>query len=112
MFISWSLLIKFVIQLPKSTFCRVATAQDVTALAVKGIDLMPLHSPASSILSAVIFNALIIPALIPPVLKGVRYRAGRGPRVAQESEEAGRPPFDTSGGRLGASPNQVRASSG
>ena len=35
---------------------------------------MHLHSPTSAILSAVIFNALIIPALIPVALKGVRYR--------------------------------------
>jgi potassium-transporting ATPase ATP-binding subunit len=33
-----------------------------------------LHSPTSAILSAVIFNALIIPALIPVALKGVTYR--------------------------------------
>jgi len=39
------------------------------------IDIMHLHSPTSAILSAVIFNALIIPALIPVALKGVRYRA-------------------------------------
>ncbi len=38
------------------------------------IDVMHLHSPTSAILSAVIFNALIIPALIPVALKGVRYR--------------------------------------
>ena len=36
---------------------------------------MNLHSPTSAILSAVIFNALIIPALIPVALKGVHYRA-------------------------------------
>ena len=35
---------------------------------------MHLHSPTSAILSAVIFNALIIPALIPVALKGVKYR--------------------------------------
>ena len=35
---------------------------------------MHLHSPTSAILSAVIFNALIIPALIPVALKGVAYR--------------------------------------
>jgi K+-transporting ATPase ATPase B chain len=35
---------------------------------------MRLASPASAILSAVIFNALIIVALIPLALKGVRYR--------------------------------------
>jgi potassium-transporting ATPase ATP-binding subunit len=38
------------------------------------IDIMHLHSPTSAILSAVIFNALIIPVLIPVALKGVRYR--------------------------------------
>ena len=38
------------------------------------IDVMHLHSPTSAILSAVIFNALIIPLLIPVALKGVRYR--------------------------------------
>jgi K+-transporting ATPase ATPase B chain len=38
------------------------------------MDVMNLHSPTSAILSAVIFNALIIPALIPVALKGVRYR--------------------------------------
>ena len=36
---------------------------------------MHLHSPTSAILSAVIFNALIIPALIPVALRGVKYRA-------------------------------------
>ena len=36
--------------------------------------MMNLHSPTSAILSAVIFNALIIPLLIPIALNGVRYR--------------------------------------
>ena len=41
---------------------------------------MHLATPASAILSAVIFNALIIVALIPLALKGVQYRAvGAGP---------------------------------
>ena len=35
---------------------------------------MYLHSPESAILSAVIFNALIIVALIPLALRGVKYR--------------------------------------
>jgi K+-transporting ATPase ATPase B chain len=39
------------------------------------LNVMALHSPASAILSAVIFNALIIIALIPLALRGVRYRA-------------------------------------
>src|SRR5574344_873436 len=38
------------------------------------LNVMGLHSPASAILSAVIFNALIIPFLIPLTLKGVRYK--------------------------------------
>jgi K+-transporting ATPase ATPase B chain len=40
---------------------------------LKVVDVMHLHSPVSAILSAVIFNAIIIPALIPVALKGVRY---------------------------------------
>jgi K+-transporting ATPase ATPase B chain len=38
------------------------------------LDIMGLHSPQSAILSAVIFNALVIIALIPLALRGVRYR--------------------------------------
>jgi K+-transporting ATPase ATPase B chain len=41
---------------------------------LKAMDIMDLHSPTSAILSAVIFNALIIPALIPVALKGVKYQ--------------------------------------
>ncbi|KJY41755.1 hypothetical protein VR41_11185 [Streptomyces sp. NRRL B-1568] len=47
------------------------------AVAYPGLDklnIMSLHSPQSAILSAVIFNALIIVALVPLALKGVRYR--------------------------------------
>jgi K+-transporting ATPase ATPase B chain len=39
------------------------------------LNIMRLHSPESAILSAVIFNALIIIALIPLALRGVKYRA-------------------------------------
>lgn len=39
------------------------------------LNIMGLHSPASAILSAVIFNALIILVLIPVALRGVRFRA-------------------------------------
>ncbi len=42
---------------------------------LNALNVMHLASPASAILSAVIFNALIIVALIPLALKGVRYRA-------------------------------------
>jgi K+-transporting ATPase ATPase B chain len=38
------------------------------------LNVMGLHSPESAILSAVIFNALIIIALIPLALKGIKYR--------------------------------------
>lgn len=38
------------------------------------LNIMHLHSPESAILSAVIFNALIIPALIPLALRGVAYK--------------------------------------
>jgi len=41
---------------------------------LKQIDIMHLHSPTSAILSAVIFNALIIPLLIPVALRGVSYK--------------------------------------
>lgn len=42
--------------------------------ALKGLNIMNLHSPESAILSAVIFNAIIIPLLIPLALKGVAYK--------------------------------------
>src|SRR5204863_2128539 len=41
---------------------------------LKVLDVMHLHSATSAILSAVIFNAMIIPLLIPIALKGVTYR--------------------------------------
>jgi len=41
---------------------------------LKAMDVMHLHSPTSAILSAVIFNAVIIPLLIPIALRGVQYR--------------------------------------
>jgi K+-transporting ATPase ATPase B chain len=41
---------------------------------LNSLNIMKLASPESAILSAVIFNALIIPALIPLALKGVKYK--------------------------------------
>lgn len=38
------------------------------------LNIMHLHSPESAILSAVIFNAIIIPLLIPLALRGVQYK--------------------------------------
>ena len=41
---------------------------------LEGLNVMKLQSPESAILSAIIFNALIIPMLIPLALKGVPYK--------------------------------------
>jgi K+-transporting ATPase ATPase B chain len=41
---------------------------------LNALNVMQLHSPNSAVLSAVIFNALIIIALVPLALRGVRYR--------------------------------------
>jgi len=41
---------------------------------LNALNIMRLHSPTSAILSAVVFNALIIIALIPLALRGVQYR--------------------------------------
>lgn len=42
---------------------------------LQGLNIMNLASPESAILSALIFNAIIIPLLIPIAMKGVKYRA-------------------------------------
>ena len=41
---------------------------------LQALNIMRLHSPESAIFSAILYNALIIVALIPLALKGVRYR--------------------------------------
>jgi K+-transporting ATPase ATPase B chain len=41
---------------------------------LKALNILRLHSPHTAVLSAVIFNALVIVALIPLALRGVRYR--------------------------------------
>lgn len=41
---------------------------------LSALNIMHLHSPESAILSAVIFNAIIIPILIPLALRGVQYK--------------------------------------
>lgn len=46
----------------------------VSIPALQVLNIMNLHSPQSAILSAVIFNAIIIPLLIPLALRGVAYR--------------------------------------
>ncbi|WP_035513193.1 potassium-transporting ATPase subunit KdpB [Paraburkholderia nodosa] len=56
-------------------FAIIPAAFVATYPALSALNVMRLHSPESAIMSAVIFNALIIVALIPLALKGVRYRA-------------------------------------
>ena len=46
------------------------------------LNIMNLGTPQSAIISAIIFNALVIPLLVPLALRGVRYRAGRRDRAA------------------------------
>ena len=49
------------------------------------INVMRLDSPQSAILSAVIFNALVIVALIPLALRGVRFRAASAVAVLRRN---------------------------
>jgi potassium-transporting ATPase ATP-binding subunit len=56
-------------------YFAIIPAMFAAAFPVLGVlNVMRLHTPESAILSAVIFNALIIIALIPLALRGVRYR--------------------------------------
>ena len=55
-------------------FAIIPAAFAVTWPQLNALNIMHLHSPASALLSAVIFNALIIMFLIPLALKGVNYR--------------------------------------
>jgi K+-transporting ATPase ATPase B chain len=57
----------------------------VTLPALGALNIMGLHSPKSAILSAVIFNALVIVALIPLALRGVKYRAIGAGRLLQRN---------------------------
>jgi len=60
-------------------FAIIPAAFVTTYPQLNALNVMHLASPFSAILSAVIFNALIIVCLIPLALQGVRYRA-LGPR--------------------------------
>jgi K+-transporting ATPase ATPase B chain len=57
-----------------TTFSIIPAAFATTYPALNALNIMKLATPESAILSAVIFNALIIVALIPLALKGVKYR--------------------------------------
>ena len=52
---------------------------------LEALNIMALSSPRSAILSAVIFNAIIIPALIPVALKGVGYRPATADQLLQRN---------------------------
>lgn len=45
------------------------------------LNVMGLHSPASAVMSAIIFNAIVIVILIPLALRGVKYRAANASRI-------------------------------
>ena len=45
------------------------------------LNIMHLATPASAILSALIFNAIIIPALIPIAMKGVKYKPMKAEKI-------------------------------
>ena len=56
-------------------FAIIPAMFSVALPALDRLNVMHLHSPRSAILSAVIFNALVIIGLVPLALKGVRFRA-------------------------------------
>ncbi len=52
---------------------------------LKALNIMRLHSPQSAVLSAVIFNALVIIALIPLALRGVKFRAASAAAILRRN---------------------------
>ena len=65
-------------------FAIIPAAFATTYPQLNALNVMHLATPASAILSAVIFNALIIIVLIPLALRGVQYRPiGAGPLLAR-----------------------------
>jgi K+-transporting ATPase ATPase B chain len=52
---------------------------------LQALNVMRLQTPQSAILSAIIFNALIIVALIPLALRGVRYRPVGAPAILRRN---------------------------
>ncbi len=66
-------------------FAIIPAAFVTTYPALGSLNVMHLASPASAILSAVIFNALVIVALIPLAIKGVKYRAIGADRLLRDN---------------------------
>jgi K+-transporting ATPase ATPase B chain len=66
-------------------FAIIPAAFASTYPVLSALNIMRLATPASAIMSAVIFNALIIIALIPLALRGVRYRARPADRLLRSN---------------------------
>ncbi len=67
-------------------YFAILPAMFATAYPVMDVfNIMRLHSPSSAVLSAIVFNALIIIALIPLALKGVSYRPRGADAVLREN---------------------------
>src|SRR5664279_5141434 len=66
-------------------FAIIPAAFASTYPVLKALNFMQLTTPESAILSAVIFNALIIPALIPLALRGVPYRPLGAARILRDN---------------------------
>jgi K+-transporting ATPase ATPase B chain len=66
-------------------FAILPAAFATTYPALNALNIMGLYSPQSAILSAVIFNALIIVVLIPLALRGVKYRAVGAGRMLRDN---------------------------
>ena len=66
-------------------FAIIPAAFAATYPALNTLDIMGLTSPTTAILSAVIFNALIIVALIPLALRGIPYRPQPAPKLLRRN---------------------------
>ena len=66
-------------------FAIIPAAFAVTYPQLKVLNVMGLRSPESAILSAVIFNALVIICLVPLALKGVKYKPAGADKVLKEN---------------------------
>jgi K+-transporting ATPase ATPase B chain len=66
-------------------FAIIPAAFATTYPVLNRLNLMHLASPESAILSAVIFNALVIIALIPLALRGVKFRRGAASRLLRDN---------------------------
>ena len=65
-------------------FAIIPAAFATTYPALKFLNIMHLATPASAIMSAVIFNAIIIVLLIPLALRGVKYRPVRASKLLRD----------------------------